>query len=178
MEAQKKEVSPIAIGIRYGLLIGLAGILVDFLTRISGISVLIYSLVAGLLSLVILVGGIIAAHKAFRQGNDAVMTFTQGMVIALVIAMTSSLLAVVFNYLYVNYVDPDFVARMKSEMAAFMERNRLPQEQIDQSLAKFDDMSPTPGKALLNGIKNGLIGGTLLGAIISAFTKRKAADFE
>jgi hypothetical protein len=178
MDAQKEGVNPIAIGIRYGLLISLAGILVDFLTRISGISVLIYSIVAGSLSLAILVVGIVAAHKAFRQGNDNIMTFTQGMFIALVIAMTSSLLSVLFNYLYVNYVDPDFVARMKGELAAFMERNRVPQEQIDQSLAKFDEMSPTPGKALLNGIKNGLIGGTLLGAIISAFTKRKAADFE
>lgn len=178
MEAQKKAINPIEISIRYGLLIGLAGILVDFLTRISGISVLIYSIVTGSLSLLILVVGIVVAHKAFRQANAGIMTFTQGMVIALGIALTSSLLSVLFNYLYVNYVDPDFVARMKSEMAAFMERSRVPQEQIDQSLAKFDDMSPTPGNALLNGIKNGLIGGTLLGAIISAFTKRKAADFE
>ncbi|MGI4864113.1 MAG: DUF4199 domain-containing protein [Janthinobacterium lividum] len=178
MEAQKQQANPVEVGIRYGLPIALAGVLVDFLTRVAGISVLVYTIVAGLLALTITVVGIVFAHKSFRQVNGGTMTYVQGIVIALVMVLISSLISALFNYVYVNYVDPDFVARMKGEMAAFMERNRVPQVQIDQSTAKLDEMSPTPAKALLNGIKNGLIGGILFGAIISAFTKRKVADFE
>jgi hypothetical protein len=59
-----------------------------------------------------------------------------------------------------------------------MERNNVPDDQIAKSTAKFDEMSPSFGMALVNGLKNGLIAGTLLGVIISAFTKRKPADFD
>ncbi len=178
METQKPGVSPIEIAIRYGLLLALASVLVDFLTRVAGLSVLVYGIVAGVLALVLAVVSIVLAHKAFKRANGGVMTYVQGVIIALIMLVLSSLVAALFNYLYVNYVDPDFVGRMKDDMTAFMERNRVPQAQIDESVAKFDDMNPTPAKALLNGLKNGLIGGVVLGGIISAFTKRKAADFE
>ncbi|RZK35049.1 MAG: DUF4199 domain-containing protein, partial [Hymenobacter sp.] len=113
------------------------------------------------------------AHTAFKKLDGGFMSYGEGLGIGTVLSLVSGIVSALFNY-----VDPDFVGRMKSDMAAFMERNRVPQAQIDQSTAKLDDMNPTPAKALLNGVKNGLIGGTLLGAIISAFTKRKVADFE
>jgi hypothetical protein len=178
METQKQGISPVEIAIRYGFLLALASVLIDFITRVVGLSVLVYSVVAGTLALGLTIVGVVLAHKAFKKANGGVMTYFQGVLIALIILLISSLVASLFNYLYVNYVDPDFVGRMKDEMTAFMERNRVPQDQIDASVAKFDDMSPTPVKALLNGLKNGSIGGVVLGAIISAFTKQKAADFE
>jgi len=178
METQKTGVSPIAIAARYGMLLALASVLVDFLTRVAGLSVLVYSIVAGSLALVLAVVSIVLAHKAFKQSNGGVMTYLQGVLIALIMLLLSSLVAALFNYMYVNYVDPDFVGRMKDEMTEFMERNRVPQAQIDESIAKFNDMSPTPIRALLNGLKNGLIGGVIIGGIISIFTKRKVADFE
>lgn len=178
METQKQGISPVEIAIRYGFLLALASVLIDFITRVVGLSVLVYSIVAGTLALVLTVVSVVLAHKAFKRANGGVMTYFQGVLIALIMILISSLVASLFNYLYVNYVDPDFVGRMKDEMTAFMERNRVPQDQIDKSVAKFDDMNPTPVKALLNGLKNGFIGGVVLGAVISAFTKQKAADFE
>lgn len=178
MEIQTQAASPVAIGIRFGLLVALAGVLVDFLTRIVGLSVLVYSATAGGLSLLVAIVGIVLAHKAFKKANAGAMTYVQGVVIALVILLVSVLTAALFNYLYVNYIDTEFVARMKEEMTAFMERNNIPDDQIAKSTAKFDEMSPSFGMAVVNGLKNGLIGGVVLGAIISAFTKRKPADFD
>lgn len=178
METQKQGISPVEIAVKYGFLLSLASVLIDFITRIIGLSVLVYSIVAGTLALILMVTCVVLAHKAFKKANGGVMTYIQGIIIALIMLLISSLVSSLFNYLYVNYVDPEFVGRMKDEMTAFMERNRVPQDQIDKSVAKFDDMSPTPLKALLNGLKNGTVGGVVLGAIVSAFTKRKAADFE
>lgn len=178
MEVQTQVVSPVAIGIRFGLLVALTGILVDFLTRIIGLSVLVYSIVAGGLALIIAIVGIVLAHRAFKKANSGTMTYGQGLIITLVMLLISSLLSALFNYLYVNYVDPDFVGRMKDEMTAFMERNRVPEDQIAKNTAKFDEMNPSFGMAMVNGLKNGLIGGIVLGLIISAFTKRKPADFD
>jgi hypothetical protein len=178
MRTQAASPSPVAIGIRFGLLIALAGVLVDFLTRIIGLSVLVYSAVAGGLSLVVAIVGIVLAHKAFKKANAGSMTYVQGVVIALLMLLISGIFTALFNYLYVNYIDAEFVTRMKEEMTAFMERNNVPDDQIAKSTAKFDEMSPSFGMALVNGLKNGLIAGTLLGVIISAFTKRKPVDFD
>jgi hypothetical protein len=178
MEAHKEQASPLAIGIRFGLLIAVVGVLVDFLTRIAGLSVLAYGIVAGASALVVGVVGIVLAHKAFKHANGGLMTYGQGVIIALVMLLISSFISSVFNYLYVNYVDPSYIENMKAQMTEFMERSNVPEDQIAKSTAKFDEMNPAPLMMLVNALKNGLIGGTILGAIISIFTKRKPADFE
>lgn len=175
---QTQAASPVAVGIRFGILVALAGVLVDFVTRIIGFSVLVYSITAGGLSLLVAIVGIVLAHKTFKRANAGAMTYGQGVIIALVVLLISGLTAALFNYVYVNYIDADFVTRMKEEMTAFMERNNVPDDQIAKNTAKLDEMSPSFGMAVVNGLKNGLIGGVLLGAIISAFTKRKPADFD
>jgi len=88
------------------------------------------------------------------------------------------MISTLFNYVYVHYIDSNFVAQLKADMTDFMERNNAPSNQIEQSVAKFDEMQPSLGKALFNGLKSGVIGGVVLGLIISAFTKRKPVDFD
>jgi hypothetical protein len=178
METQKQAVTPVTIAIRFGLLIALVSIIVDFAIRVVGVGVLVYGVVAGTAGLIITVVGVIMAHRAFKEANLGLMTYGQGIIISLIMMLVSGVASALFNYVYVNYVDPDFVNRMKDEMIAFMERNHLPDDQIAKSTAGLEEMRPPLLKGLLNGVRNGLIGGTVLGVIISAFTKRKPADFE
>ena len=180
MEAQQQvgTTTPVTISIRFGLLIAVVGVLIDFLVRVVGVSVLVYSIIAGGLALVVAIGGIILAHRAFRQANGGLMSYWQGILIALIALMISGIISALFNYLYVNYVDPNFVGHMKEEMVAFMERNRVPEDQIEKNVARLNDMSPSLGMGLLKGVQNGLIGGAVFGLIISIFTKRKPADFD
>jgi TM2 domain-containing membrane protein YozV len=178
MEAQIQKVSPIAVAVRFGLLVAVITILIDFVVRISNVSFMIYGAVSVVLALVVSVVGVVFAHRAFRRGNEGVMSYGQGVVIAAVMLLISGVIASVFNYVYVNYVDPEFVDHMKEGLTAFMERSRVPDEQIAQSVAKFEEMRPPLGTGLLKGVMNGLGWGAVLGIIISAFTKRKPADFE
>lgn len=178
METQKQAVSPVAIGIRFGMLLSVVLVIVDFLIRIVGLSVLVFSVTAGTLTLVVTVFGVVLAHRAFKQSNNALMSYSQGIIITIIMLLLSGLVSALFNYLYVNYIDPEFVDRMKGEMVVFMERNGVSDSQIAKSTAQFEEMRPPFARVLLNGIRNGLIGGTLLGLIVSAFTKRKPADFE
>lgn len=165
-------------GLQFGLLIGLIGLLADFVMRLIRPGVLVYSIITGLIALVITIAGIILAHRAFRRANGGLMTYGQGVLITLVAILVSAMMSALFNYVYVHYIDPNFVAQLKDDMTDFMERNNAPDSQIEQSVAKFDEMQPPLGKALFNGLKSGVIGGVVLGLIISAFTKRKPVDFD
>lgn len=178
MEAQSQAVSPVAVGLRFGLLTAAVAVLVDFLLRIIRINVLVYGAISLIAGIVVAITGIVLAHRAFKRANDGLMSYGQGVLITIVAIMIWAIISALFNYVYVYYIDPDFVDRMKDEMTAFLERQRMPDAQIARSTAAFDELRPSLDKALLKGLTNGAIGGVLLGLIISAFTKRKALDFE
>ena len=178
METNATPVTTTSVAMRYGLLLAVSSILIDFLVRIAGLSFMTYGIVAGLAALAVAVVWMVQAHGAFKRANDNRMSFTQGLTIALIMVLISSIISSLFNYVYLHYIDTDFVERMKAGMTEFMERNNVPEDQVAKGTAKFDEMNAGVGKSLLNGIKSGLIGGLILGAIVSAFTKRSAPEFE
>ena len=178
METNIIPVTTTSVGLRYGLLLALTSVLIDFLVRIAGLSFLTYGIVAGLTALVAAIAWVIVAHSAFKKANNGIMNFKQGLVIAMIMILISAIIASLFNYLYLNYIDTDFVERMKAGMTEFMERNNVPESQIAESTAKFDEMNAGLAKSIFSGLKNGVIGGLIIGAIISAFTKRSQPEFE
>lgn len=148
------------------------------MVRLIRPGVLVFGIVTTVLSLAISITGLVLAHRYFRRANGGLMSYGQGVLIAVVALVIAGLLAALFNYLYVNYIDPEFVATMKAEMTDFMEQQGVPDSQIEQSLKGLDKMQPNFGRAVLGGLGNGAVGGLVLGVIISAFTKRKPADFD
>lgn len=178
METQAPAVTPLALGVRYGLLLALSWLLVDFLIRIAGFSFMTFGIAAVLGSVVVSVVWLVMAHKAFKLANSGMMTFGQGVLIAVVMLLISGVLSGLFNYVYLHYIDPEFVERMKAGMVEFMERNNVPDEQIEASAAKMGKMQVGLGKALLGGVGNGVTLGLVLGLVVSAFTRQKPSEFE
>lgn len=178
METNATLVTPASVGLRFGLLLAVSVILVDFLIRIAGFSFIVFGVAAVLSSLAVSIICLVFAHRAFKQANDNLMSFGQGMIIAVIMLLISGLAAGIFNYVYLHYIDAEFVDRMKAGMTELMERNNIPSDQIEKSTARFDAMKTDFGKALLGGLSNGLGSGLILGAIVSAFTKRKQPEFE
>lgn len=178
METTAPQTSPVATGLRYGLFIGIIGVLADFIVRLVRPGVLVFGIVSTVVSLAVSITGLVLAHRYFRRANGGLMSYGQGLLIAVVGLVVSGLLAALFNYVYVNYIDPEFVATMKAELTDFMEQHGALDSQIEQSLKGLDKMQPSLGRAVLGGLGNGAVGGLILGLIISAFTKRKPADFD
>lgn len=178
MEIQAAPPTPLAFGIRYGLLLSLSWLLVDFLVRIAGFSFMTFGIAASLGSVTVSVVWLVMAHRAFRGANGGLMSFGQGVLMAVVMLLISGVVSGIFNFVYLHYIDPGFVERLKAGMVEFMERNHVPDEQIEKSTAKMDAMQVGPAKALLSGVGNGLALGVVLGMVVSAFTKRNPPEFE
>lgn len=178
METNSTPVTTTSVGLRYGLLLAVTSVFVDFLVRIAGLSFLTYGIIALTSAIIVAIVWLVVAHSAFKKANGGLMSFSQGLTIAIIMLFISSVVASIFNFVYINYIDAEFVVKLKAGMAEFMERNNVPDDQIAKSTAKFDEMNVSIGMSLLNGIKNGMIGGLVLGAIITAFTKRNQSEFE
>lgn len=170
--------TPVAVALRFGLLLAVAWVLVDFLIRVVGLGFMSYGIVTVAASLLVSVTAVVLAHRAFRAGNGGLMSFGQGVLIAGLMLLLSGLVSGVFNWLYVTYIDPAFVDNMKEQLVAFMEQNNVPDEDIAKSAAKFDEMKAGLGKSLVSALTSGLVGGLVLGSIVSIFTKRNRPDFE
>jgi len=178
MQTELRPATPLVLGIRYGLLLAVCALLVDFIVKIAGFSFTTFGIVTLVGSIIVSAVWIVVAHKAFKQINGGMMTFGQGVLMAVIMLGISGLLGGVFNYIYLNYIDPDFVEQMKIGMTEFMERNNMPEEQIEKSAANFDNMKTGFAKSLLSGIGNGLVTGLIMGLLVSGFTKHKPSEFE
>ncbi len=171
-------VTPSSVGLRYGLFLGLSWLIIDFLLRQLNLTFISYGIVTFAASLIVTVLLIVFAHRAFKQNNAGLMTYKQGLIITLFIGLIWGFFSALFNYLYVHYIDPEFVDRMRDGMVDFMERNRVPQVQIEKSTAQFEEMKSSFGKALFSGLKSGLVAGVIFGLIVPIFTKRSQPEFE
>lgn len=171
-------VTPSSVGLRYGLFLGLSWLLIDFVLRQLNLTFISYGIVTFAASLIATVLLVVFAHRDFKKGNDGLMTYKQGLVITLFIGLIWGFFSALFNYLYVHYIDPEFVDRMREGMVDFMERNRVPQTQIEKSTVQFDEMKSSFGKALFSGLKSGLVSGVIFGLIVPIFTKRSLPEFE
>ena len=137
-----------------------------------------FGIVSLLSGTIVTIVWIVVAHKAFKEANNRLMNFGQGIIIALIMMLIIGITTSIFNYIHVHFIDPDFVTRLKAGMTEFMERNNVPEDKIAEGTVRFDEMNVGLPKSLLNGITRGLGAGLILGAIVTAFTKRSAPEFE
>ena len=178
METNTTPVTTTSVGLRYGVLAALTAIIADFLIRIAGFSFMMFGIVSLLSGTIVTIVWIVMAHKAFKEANNRLMSFGQGVIIALVMMLIIGIASSIFSYLHVHFIDPDFVANLKAGMTEFMEKNNVPDDKIAEGTARFDEMNASLPKSLLSGVTRGLGVGLILGAIITAFTKRSAPEFE
>ncbi|RPD47583.1 DUF4199 domain-containing protein [Hymenobacter sediminis] len=168
--------SPTVVGIRYGILFGFIGIVVDLVLKVTGLS---FSYLATfLISTTVWVVGITLAHKYYKKQNAGFMTYGQGLVIAMVMGVISGLFTGIFNYIYVNFIDINYVDAMRADMEAWLVSKNVPEEQLEKSLA---DISMEKLGSPLNIAKTafgGILFGLVFALIISAFTKNTRPEFE
>jgi hypothetical protein len=91
--------------------------------------------------------------------------------VALLTVFIGVFISSVWNYVLVNFIDPDIISAMKDDFVETWGQS-MPQEALDKALEGFDkagDVGPT----LKNALIGGLIYGLIIGLISAAFMKRQ-----
>jgi hypothetical protein len=159
---------------RYGLLTGIASILfsvVLFMTEADQSPV-------RWLGLIISIGGMVLAHNYFKQHNAGFMEYGQGLSIGTLMTVVGGLISTVFNYIYMTFVDPAYMARMMELTRIKMEeKGDMSDEQIDQAITMMQKFS-SGGWMLLFGVLMSLVIGFIIALVVSAITKHSRPEFE
>jgi membrane glycosyltransferase len=163
-----------SVAIRYGLLTGFVTVIYSFILFVGNLS---ENKILSSLSYVILIVGIILAHKHFKKENGGYMSFGQGLGIGTLLSVILGLMSGIFMYIYIKFIDSSFLERMREMQVAELEKRNMSDEQIEQAMAITDKMMG-PEMMVVWAIVATLVMGFLLSLIISAITKHTRPDYE
>jgi drug/metabolite transporter (DMT)-like permease len=159
---ENKKSSATQTMLNYGLILGFLSIILSVgiyamgMIYDQGIAVMLVSFV--MMAIVIFLG-----LKNFKDGNGS-LTLGQAIKIGLGIALISAIISIIYNQIFINFIEPDFMENMmKVGEQKMLEQNpNMTDEQLEMAKGMQEKMSSP-----LIGIAMGIIGSLFFGFIIS-----------
>lgn len=161
-------------GLRYGLILGLALIVLTLIFNIAGVALDSKLRWLGILAPIIL---IYLGHEYFKGGNDGYMSYGQGLGIGTVLGGASYFLSGVFGWIYNKFVDDSLLNGLMENQRLALEEQGLGDAQIDQAM-DITEMFASGPLSILMAVIVGLIVGLIISLIVSAITKNSNPDLE
>ncbi len=142
MENQQPSIQKIALN--YGVLLALLSIALQVISFVLDAHI-DRPWWLSVLQMIISVGIIVMGLKAYREANAGYLTIGQALKTGVAISLIAGIIAVIFNYFFMHYIDPDFIQKTLDFSQEQMIKNNpnMSQKDIDMAMtmsAKF--MSP------------------------------------
>jgi hypothetical protein len=171
--------SKYTIGIRFGILTGLIYVVFLFLRysyfASNPLSFGLFAIVSYVLILLVYLFTGIARKKELGGYGDFKEIF-QSIFIAILIAEA---VYVMFNLIYIKYVDPAFWENFKATTLSYLEKKGLTDDQIDQQMKGFKDMDQQMKPVgLLKGYGFSIVMDSVFGLVFAAILRKKKPVFE
>ncbi len=166
----------------YGLLLGLIYIILS-----TGVNMMVgnligfYGLKFVVFVLYFVVMGVFAAR--IRASNGGFITFKEIFGAVIIMIFIAALMNYLYTFLYVRYIDPAFMDKMKNTTIQYMEKAKgIDEAKIDESARKFDEQMAASktfnlGKNVLAYFEL-VIFDCLFGLIVCAIIKKERPVFE
>jgi hypothetical protein len=173
------QVSKYRNGIRFGIITGVLYTVLLFVRyRFFAVNPVSFGLFAAisyiLILLLYLFTGI--SRKKELGGYAEMKEIFQSIFIAILIAEGAYL---IFNFIYLKYADPSFWEKFRTTSLSYLEKMKLPRDQIDQQMKAYqnvdDQMRPL---GLLMGYGYGVIIDSIFGFIIAYILRKKNPSFQ
>lgn len=150
--------------LNYGLYYGLTTIVISVIVYAMGMH-LEQGIGSMLLGFVVMAAFIILASKEFKKANNGFMTWGEGVKIGLGTVLIGVLIAVIYQQIFINFIEPDFMAQMTEKTRQTLFDSGFTQEQID---AQMEMQEKFQGPVLMSAFA--LIGGAFAGFVIAAIS--------
>ena len=174
MTTIEKEPSVASVALKYGLLFGLVGVVFQAILMVTNLG---DNRWLSSLGFVILIVGIVLAMKSYKEQNLGYMSYGQGLGIGALLSGVYGFCTGLFSWIYMEFVDPEYMGRMMEKQRVQMLEQGLSDEQVDAGMAMAENFQgplvTVGGAAIVT-----LIFGFFLSLIISAIIKNSRPEFE
>jgi MFS family permease len=148
--------------INYGIYLGVATVLISLITYALGMHLDPHwsiSLVSGIL----LIGLIVFGIKKYKELNNGFLTWGQGVKIGVGIAIVAALIGTIYNYLFMTFIEPDFI----NQAMEVSNQKLLEQGQTQEQIEAINEMSSAFQSPFLIAALS-IIGSAVVGFIVAA----------
>src|SRR5450432_2269277 len=87
---------------------------------------------------IIIISAIFYTGFLSKKESGGLITFRDCLKAMLLAIAITELFYLVFNILYLKFIDPAFIEKLKLSYLAFLKQQKLPQEKIDEQMQQFD----------------------------------------
>lgn len=109
--------------------------------------------------------------KKFRESNRGFISWAQAVKIGVGIAVIAGLIGAVYQYVFTNFIEPDFINQMMEIQNQKLLDEGVPEEQIEAANEMSKSFS-SPALMAAFGIIGSAIGGFIVSAIAGAIMKK------
>ncbi len=141
---ESKKASVRKIGLNYGLLLSLATITLSIVVYVMGLSAE-QPWWKSLLNFVFMGAIIYMGLKAFRTENGGFLSLGDALKTGLAISLIAGIIGAIFTYIFVNFIEPDFIANLLvvTREKMITQNPNMTQDQVDTAMGYTEKfMSP------------------------------------
>lgn len=174
MEEENEQVTVKQVAIKWGLILGIISIVLFLTMYFGGV---IGESWAGWIGPVFAAIIMYLAHKEFKEQGNGFMSYGQGLGLGTLMVTISSLVSSTFTYIYVKFINTDYLQEIQDTMMAKFEEDGMSDDQIEATMGMMEKMS-TPEMTLVFGLVGGVFIGFIVALIVSAITKNNDPSLE
>ncbi|OKL39782.1 DUF4199 domain-containing protein [Pontibacter flavimaris] len=170
----EKQPSVGSVALKWGFIFALIGVIFTLVLMVTGLA---ENRWISSLAYLILIGGIVMAMKNYKEENNGFMSYGQGLGIGSIVSVVYGLLSGISSWLYMEFVDPEYMTRIMEKQRVQMLQDGMTDEQIDAGMAIAENFQG-PFTVILGSAVITLIFGFILSLIIAAVMKNSRPEFE
>ena len=157
-----------------GILLGVASIVLSLILYATGNHLTPHWSVS-LISAALFIGLIVFGTKKFKEANGGFMSWGQGVKVGVGIAVLAGLIITIYQYVFMNFIEPEYMAQMMEIQNQGFIDGGMTEEQIEAA-NKMGESFRSPFMVAAMGIIMYAIGGFIVSAITSAIMKKSEEE--
>jgi hypothetical protein len=170
----ENQVNSKSIIINNGLTLGVASIILGLVLYATG-NHLEPHWSSSVISAALFIGLIVLGTKKFKEANGGFMSWGQGVKVGVGISIVAGLIVIIYNFIFMNYIEPDFMNQMTELQNQKLLDGGMSEEQIEAA-NEMGKAFQSPGIMAAMGIIGYAIGGFIVSAITSAIMKKSEEE--
>jgi hypothetical protein len=157
----------------YGVIFGVLSIIMNLLIYIFDVNM--FSISFGILSFLVFLIAIPATFVILGTNNlrakyalNREISYMDAVLTGLVILIIGFLISNLYSYVFNHYLDPEYMKAQMQKLVEVLEKYNLPQEKIDETMAKTEKRM-----GLASGLMTSGIVAVVLSLLVSLFTRKR-----
>ena len=162
------------IALKWGILVAVLIIIYTVALYISG---LFKTPALSWIPFAFLLFGIVMSLREFKLINNNFISFSEGLGLGVLMSAVCAIIASMFNYVYINFIDTTILQQMRELQIEQLEQQGLSSEQIDQAM-EIASRYATPGLTFLFSMIVYVICGFIFSLVVSAIIKNTKTELD